>query len=525
MLQRILGALVIATLLIAGGVYAYRTLLTAPDEAEQVIYATTEVERGDLHITVQGSGNLNPRYSEQVRSHTEGILEEVLIDQGDTVEEGEVVARMSSDALLEEVDQMERQLERAITELGMTLGVEPEEALAMDPNQGIHITAPIDGRVQNIQAEEDHHVDRASVVAEIIEDSSVLVEGEFTPRQFDEIEEGMQVEMYPKDFSGTVEGEIVDANPVPVPRANRYVHEVTVKAENPGLLQPGSKMDIALSGSGTVAAEVSGYADETLVWSSAEGTVVDVPVREWQSVDEGDTLLILGGSDTRDFIYEEQLRIEDKQREVEEKRLLKEQLDIRSPINGMVGHVMMPVEGQEISDGQTIAAIIDTTMMSATIEVDEVDIVHLDQGMEAEVTVDAFPGDVFPAELTGLDMMGRDEEGITVYRVQIDVRQTERVRPGMTGDISIFVDEAEDVLLIPIESVYAEQDQAMVEVLTEGNQVEAREIEVGLIGARYAEVESGLEKGETIVTGSTEDLLEGDELDEETPSIIPQGGG
>ncbi len=524
MLQRILGAVVIAALLITGGAYAYRTLLTVPETEEEITYATTEVERGDLHITVQGSANLNPRYSEQVEARSDGTLEEVLIEQGDTLEEGEVVARMSSEALLEELEQMERELDRAREELGMALGVDPQEALDMDPNQGVGITAPMDGRVQSIEVDEDHDVDRASVVAEIIDDSSVLVEAEFSQSQFEDIKEGMTLEMYPDAFSGTVDGEVVDANPVPVPRDNRYIHEVTVKADNPGLLQPGHAMDISL-GSGTVEAEVAGYSDETLVWSQAEGTAVDIPVREWESVQEGDTLVVLGGSDTRDFIYDEQIRIEDKQREVEEKRQLEDRLDIRSPIDGMVGHVMIPEGGHEISEGQNIAAIVDTSMMSATIEVDEVDIVNLDQGMEAEVTIDAFPGEVFPGEVTGIDMMGRDEEGVTVYRVQLDVRDTDRVSPGMTGNVSIFVDEAEDVLLIPIESVYAEEDQVMVEVLEDDGRVEAREIEVGLIGPRYAEVQSGLEEGEDVITGSTEDLLDQEDLDEDTPGILPQGGG
>ena len=119
--------------------------------------------------------------------------------------------------------------------------------------------------------------------------------------------------------------------------------------------------------------------------------------------------------------------------------------------------------------------------------------------------------------------MGRERDDITVYNVYLEVEKTERIRPGMTANISIFVEEAEDALLAPIEAVYSEDEQGMVEVLKDGR-AEPREVNLGLIGSRYVEILEGLEEGEKVITGSSEDMLHQEELDEDdVPGIMPGG--
>ena len=140
--------------------------------------------------------------------------------------------------------------------------------------------------------------------------------------------------------------------------------------------------------------------------------------------------------------------------------------------------------------------------------------------MEASVTVDAFPGEAYPATVQNVDMMGSDEEGVTVYGVQLEVEDTGNIRPGMTANVSVFVAEAPDVLLVPMEAIYQEEDRAMVDVYREG-EVEPTPVELGYVSSRYVEVHDGIEEGMRVVTGTSEDVLDHEEVDAPDAPIIP----
>jgi HlyD family secretion protein len=64
------------------------------------------------------------------------------------------------------------------------------------------------------------------------------------------------------------------------------------------------------------------------------------------------------------------------------------------------------------------------------------------------------------------------------------------------------------------------EGKQMVEVLVGENEVEAVEIEVGLMNDMYVEVLSGLEEGQLVVTGSTKDLMPSQSVPE-NGSILP----
>ena len=519
MLQRVVIMLVILAVLIGGGVYAYQVLLADSEEEEPPVYATATVTRGDLRVAIDGFGNLEPIWSKSIQTDTGGFLEELSIKQGDEVVEGQVVGRLRNDQLAMEVRQMEMELARAKRSLGMTLGVPEERVLAADPDRGVSIVAPISGRVTELRAVVDETVEQASIVARIVDDSRVIIAAEFKPAEFTGVKDGQTVQIRPLDFSDIIEGTVVDANPVPVPLGNHYVHEVTVMSDNPGLLRPGQAVQILIGERIAVEASITRYFDETAVWSSAEGTVIEVPVRAWQQVREGEIICSLGGAETRQYIFDEQMKIQDLEQRLLEKREERERLIIRSPIDGTVAWAQ-EVFGWELPPGSQIAAIIDNTRMNLAIKVDEIDIIHIEPEMEAEVTVEAFPGDSFQAVVRNVDMMGSDEQGVTVYRVYIEVEQTKKIRPGMTANVSIFVSEADDVLLIPIEAVYQEEGMAMVDVLRDGRAIPTQ-VRLGYVSSRFVEVREGLEEGWQVVTGSSTDLLEREEVEGTDGPLIP----
>ncbi|MFO7941116.1 MAG: efflux RND transporter periplasmic adaptor subunit [Bacillota bacterium] len=519
MLQRAIIVLIILAVLVGGGTYAYQLLLSGAEEDEGPVYATAPVTRGDLRVAIEGFGNLEPIWSQDIQTDTGGFLEELTVKQGDEVFEGQVVGRLRNDNLMLELRKLEMELARAKSGLAMTLGISEDRVLEADPDRGISVTAPISGRVTELRIKPDDVVEQASMIARIVDDSQVVIDAEFNPAQFASVKDGDVVSVRPLDFSDILEGLVVDANPSRVPKGDHFVHEVVIVVENPGLLRPGQEVQILVGGQTAVDATISRYYDETAVWSSGEGTVMEVPVRAWERVSEGETLGRLGGAESRQYIFDRQMDIRDLEGRLMEKMEEVDRLVIRSPIDGTVAWAHESY-GWEMSPGTHIAAIIDNTKMNLGIQVDEIDVVHIESGMEAEVAVEAFPGDRFPAVVMRVDTMGSDEQGVTVYRVQLEVEQTKKIRPGMTANVSIFVNEASDVLRIPIEAVYQEDGSAMVDVYEDGKAVPTG-VELGYVSSRYVEVKTGLEEGQMVVTGSSRDLLDKEEVDGADQPIIP----
>jgi len=205
--------------------------------------------------------------------------------------------------------------------------------------------------------------------------------------------------------------------------------------------------------------------------------------------------------------------------ELARKQEIRENLVVRSPISGTVAWVHAQ-PGMRIEEGQSIASVFDNSRMNLYIRVDELDVVYVEEGQEAEVLVEALPGRSWKAKVLRVDMMGRAEDGIAQYGVFLEVEDTKELKPGMTAVVRIHIDEKEDVLLVPVEAVFDHDGKAAVEVLTDDGP-EVVEVELGLINDRVAEVVSGLEEGQVVITGKAVDRLESEEVDVDNVPFAP----
>ncbi len=201
-----------------------------------------------------------------------------------------------------------------------------------------------------------------------------------------------------------------------------------------------------------------------------------------------------------------------------------------SPIDGVVTRVN--VEEGEVAmigtmnqPGTVLVVISDLGVMEATVEVDETDVVNIETGQEARITVDAFPDTTFSGEVTEVatspiivPTAGGPAPGATDYEVKITLTdQFPSPRSGLSASTEIVTARRENVLAIPIQSLVVRSvsdDSASAEgvvekegvfVVRDGEAVFVP-VRVGISGDRYFEVLSGLEEGDQVVSGSYEAL-------------------
>jgi HlyD family secretion protein len=216
-----------------------------------------------------------------------------------------------------------------------------------------------------------------------------------------------------------------------------------------------------------------------------------------------------------------------------------------APFNGIVTN--LPVrEGETVvvgiqnAEGSTLMTIADMSVVTAEVKVDETDIVNVQLGQPAEITVDALPNKVFKGHVTlvgdqallrstgvatSQSTTGTEEAKDFKVVVTLD-NPSDELRPGLSCTAKITTAHKTDVLALPIQALTM-YDPATEKAKTGGVQAASNSakpnpvqgvfvmqkdphgrlrakfvaITTGITGATDIEVLSGLSGGEEIVTG------------------------
>ena len=131
------------------------------------------------------------------------------------------------------------------------------------------------------------------------------------------------------------------------------------------------------------------------------------------------------------------------------------------------------------------------------------------------------PEEVFEGEVRDIHTNWSSDGKATQFMVYIEIKGGELLRPGMQARAHIDAGSAEDVLLVPIEAVFQEDNTYKVEVLGENGVPSVVAVEIGLMNDRLAEIKSGLKEGDLVVTGSSSDLLPTQNV-EQNNNLIPK---
>jgi HlyD family secretion protein len=126
---------------------------------------------------------------------------------------------------------------------------------------------------------------------------------------------------------------------------------------------------------------------------------------------------------------------------------------IYSPVDGMV-------VTRGIDPGATVVASFqapvlfviaqDLRQMRVLADVDEADVGKIQEGMDADCVVDAFPGDVFHGTVSQIRYSPNNVSGVVTYSAVVDVSNPEeKLRPGMTTTITVHTHEVHGVPRIP----------------------------------------------------------------------------
>ena len=139
--------------------------------------------------------------------------------------------------------------------------------------------------------------------------------------------------------------------------------------------------------------------------------------------------------------------------------------------------------------------------MKVTMSVDEMDILSMEEGMTAEITLDAIEGKTFEGEITSISGSTSSSGGTAKYPVEITFDKTENMMEGMNASVEVIMQKTENVLVVPLLAVVDEGRTSYVYTGYDESTKELTgktEVTLGASDGTQAEVVSGLTEGDTI---------------------------
>jgi multidrug efflux pump subunit AcrA (membrane-fusion protein) len=176
--------------------------------------------------------------------------------------------------------------------------------------------------------------------------------------------------------------------------------------------------------------------------------------------------------------------------------------------------------GVPVSAGDPIVTVTDVSKLALAADVDETDVLLVSRGVAAEAEFDAVPGATYRAEVTGVGVtpMTGTTGGVS-YPVRLSLGsgafdhggKAPRPKPGMSAVVRLTVRESPDALAVPASAIVTSGRDTVVWAV-EGGTAERRVVRLGAQGEDTVEVLDGLRLGERIVIRGADGVRQGQEI-------------
>jgi len=432
-------------------------------DQEEVSQQLIEVVWGDIVVSVTADGNVSLPWHREVTFGTSGTVAEVNVEQGDRVTEGQVLASLDAATLEQAIKTAERAVQTAelgvqTAETGVKTGESAVKSAEIDLEQATNdyqeLTAPYP------------YVTYEFVLPESV-NSIRLAE--------------LRIKVAQEEFQKGIKGEQYS-----MARVNERLSE---------------------------AQEILAEAESKLAWGFGGGiqpSNIDYwTLRAAQLKVEKAQLALGEAKNSLDkaqiAVYKAKNDLDKAQNDLDEANDKLEKAVIFAAFDGVIAKVNVN-EGDVLSSvdyaTKTIIELIDPTSMELKVGVDEIDIPSVKPNQRAIIEVDALPALQLEGKVTFICPLSTVESGIVLYDVTIgfDVPEGCELKAGMSATADIIINERSNVLLVPDRAIkHDSQGNPVVGVMVD-ERVQERPVVIGISDGYEAEIVSGLQEGETVVT-------------------------
>lgn len=429
-------------------------LITREEQNYNLDKLTVTVKRKNLQLQIEASGTVQPIQSVNISPKTAGRIEELYVEQGDSLEKGEAIARMENDQLQAQVEQAQGNLEETLAQLAEARAgsrVEEIQQARASFQQAQARLAEAKARIPENIRQLEFQVEAARSRYELAEkrlnrNETLLAEGAISEDRFDEIRSE-----YRNTEANLAEARqrLQQARNTDRPEVQRLEAEVSQAQANLKQLQKGSREE--------------------------EIDRLEASVRS-----------------ARGRLRDAQIQLED--------------ATIEAPFSGIVsqkyttqGSFVTPTTSASSTAAATSTSIIALANgLEVLAKVPEIDVTSLQAEQSVEIIAEAFPDQVFEGEVKLIAPEAVVEDNVTSFEVRIELLSgVEKLRSGMNVDVT-FLGEEKQSLVIPTVAVVTQDGETGVMVVNEEQEPEFQPVTLGLTIENQTQVLKGLEERDRV---------------------------
>ena len=472
-------------------------------------YLPYTAEMRDMTVSVSGTGTIEPIQSYKVTTLVSGEILEAPFEEGQTVQKGDVLFRIDARDLESNIQQLQLNVRSAQLALDDLLKTQS------DNQKDRNVKAEDAGVITKLYVDQGDSVTVGTVIADVLDRDHMKLKVPFHSADAKSFYIGQSATVTVSGTAETITGTVNEiAATDEVGPGGTLVRQVTILVNNPGVLSETSQGSASVGGAACASGAAFTYASSAQITAKASGDLDTLSVKEGDRVAEGQVIGVISEADLDTQIENARISLENAQLSLKNAQDKLEDYTITSTITGEVIEKNLDV-GDNIngmsSSGSTVtypAVIYDRSELTFDMDIDERDISKIQVGQKVEITADALDSQSFTGVVDKVNINGTTVNGNTSYPVTIKVDGApEELYPGMNVSAKIIVEEAGNVLTLPVEAV-ERGDSVLVAlpgcldengVISDLSATEERQVTLGRNDDNYIEIVDGLAEGDVVV--------------------------
>ncbi len=454
----LLGVVALAAIVIGAGAVVQSqdtSADTSTTSGEAItISESRTVETGTLTLTLDAAGSLTPMANETLTFSASAPVTEILVQVGDQVRAGDVLARLDTSDAEAQIRVAELQLQQAQLSLDSLLAPPTDLEISLaEANLALAQAQAYASSSSGLDPEIEAEIARLQV--EIARNSLWQAQ----------ISRDQRVE---QDFARSGETTWVE---------QQQFDQSVENAEDSVYLAELSYQD-TLEG------------DTSSGSSSAHASILNAQA----ALDS----LMAGASDAE--IRQAEIQVEQAQMNLDAKRELLDSYVLTAPFDGIIVEQNLIVGVMPSAAGAM--TLLDPTRYTIDLSIAEADVVNVSEGQAVTIEVQTFPDAAITGTITHIDTVATLSSQLVTYTAQVTLDAADTLlRPGMSATATVILQRLDNVLLVPNRFISSDSTTggSVVTVETAPGVYTAVPVTIGERSTNESQIVSGLEAGQTIV--------------------------
>ena len=419
---------------------------------------TVPVEAKSVTVRITASGKVQPVQSVNISPKSPGLLADLNVEQGDTVKQGQIIARMDNSEIKMRILQYQANLAQAKAQLAESeAGSRPEEI-----------------------AQAKARVDQAQAQLAIIRDGNRLQEIQQAQAQVDSAKASVALtQSRVKRYQDLAKDGAISQDSL-----EQYVSENSKAKAN---LEEAQRR-LSLLKVGNRNQDIQKQA--AIVNQEKEG------LRKLENGNRPQEIARLKAA------------VASAEAQLKQQQVQLEDTIIRAPFSGIVtqryatvgAYVSPAISASDDASATSTSIVALAKGLEVLAKVPEVDIPQIKQGQKVEIAIDAYPDEVFQGRVRLIAPEAVVEQNVTSFQVRVAIDKTaNKLRSGMNvSEVTFIGNNIQNALLIPQELIVTQKGKTGVWLLGEKNKPQFKLVTIGANIDNQIQVLEGLKAGDRI---------------------------